>query len=163
MTQTPRHGLPLLAAGQAQKEVTHNEALLAIDCRLHSAFETRSLSAPPAAPRAGAMYLVGGDPDGDWAGKAGMIANWDGFGWRFTSPANGWLAWIADEGVFVVYNDGWSTGVWPANGLRIGGRDVLAAPMAAVAGPAGGAVVDVECRAAVETLLSALRNQGIVL
>ena len=31
MPATPRLALPLIAAGQAQKDVTHNEAVLALD------------------------------------------------------------------------------------------------------------------------------------
>lgn len=163
MTHTPRHGLPLLDAGQAQKEVTHNEALLAIDTRLHSAVENRGLLVPPAEPASGASYIVPNGATDAWTGKQDMIASWDGFGWRFTMPAKGWLAWIVDEAVFAVYDAGWSAGGWPCDGLRIAGRTVLGAPPAAVSLPTDGAVVDVECRAAVAELLSALRNQGLVL
>jgi hypothetical protein len=163
MTLTPRHGLPLLDAGQAQKEVTHNEALLAIDTRLHSAVETRGLAEPPSDPLSGASYIVPEGASDAWTGKRDMIANWDGFGWRFSIPTRGWLAWIADEAVFSVYDAGWSAGGWPVDGLRVAGRSVLSAPPASVSSPAGGGVVDNECRTAVAELLSALRNQGLVL
>lgn len=162
MTATPRHGLPLLAAGQAQKEVTHNEALLAIDVRLHSAVQTRTLISPPLAPPAGAMYIVPAGAGGAWSDKTDMIASWDGFGWRFAIPGAGWTAWISDESSFAVHDGGWST-AWPVAGLRMAGREVLAMSPEAVPDPTGGGVVDVECRTAVTALLSALRNQGIVL
>lgn len=162
MTATPRHGLPLLAAGQAQKEVTHNEALLAIDVRLHCAVETRTSLAPPVASAPGAVYLVPAGAGGAWSDKTDMIASWDGFGWRFAMPGAGWTVWISDESRFAVYEGGWST-AWPVAGLRVAGRDVLAAPPEAVPAPTGGGVADAQCRAAVAALLSALRNQGIVL
>lgn len=163
MAATPRFSLPLLAAGQAQKEVTHNEALLALDQLLHPAVETRGLATPPAAPVAGVTYIVATGATGAWAGQAGKLACHDGFGWHFVAPVKGCLAWIVDEAVFAVHDGGWSTGAWPAKGLRISGRQVLGATPVALAPPAGGAVVDSQCRTTLNQLLSALRDQGIVL
>jgi hypothetical protein len=53
MSNTIRHSLPLLAAGQAQKEVTHNEALLAIDRQLQLSVVSRTRAQPPTVPVAG--------------------------------------------------------------------------------------------------------------
>lgn len=163
MSETVRHGLPLLSAGQAQKEVTHNEALLTIDRQLHLAVESRGLESPPAAPIAGSAFIVAAGAGGAWAGQSGKIASFDGFGWHFAAPVKGCLAWVADEAAFSVYDGDWSTGGWPADGLRISGRQLMAAPPVAVAAPVGGSVIDSQCRAALVQLLAALRNQGIVL
>jgi hypothetical protein len=163
MSETVRHALPLLVAGQAQKEITHNEALLAIDRQLHLAVESRALSLPPASPVSGAMYIVANGASGAWSGQAGKIASFDGFGWQFTIPVKGCLVWIADEQVFSVHDGDWSAGGWPAKGLQIGNRQVLTAPPVAVVSPTGGSTVDTECRAALAQMVSALRNQGIVL
>ena len=50
---TPRSGLPLLAAAQAQKHVTHNEALLQLDAlscaRSSTAISPRRRHRPPTA------------------------------------------------------------------------------------------------------------------
>ena len=59
-----RLGLPFLAAGQAQKEVTHNEALALIDAGLSPAAETIGVTAPPSAPALGQCWIVGGAPSG---------------------------------------------------------------------------------------------------
>jgi hypothetical protein len=142
--------------------VTHNEALLAIDVRLQSAVETRTLMSPPLAPLPGDMFIVPAGANGAWSDKTDMIAIWDGYGWRFAMPGAGWTVWVSDESSFAVHDGGWST-AWPVAGLRIGGRDVLATSAEAVPAPTGGGVVDAECRAAFAALLSALRNQGIVL
>jgi hypothetical protein len=163
MSETIRHGLPLLAAGQAQKEITHNEALVAIDRQLHLAVESRVVGTPPANPAAGETYIVPAGASGNWQGRTGHIASFDGFGWVFTAPVRGCMAWIADEAAFSVYDSNWSTGGWPADGLRILGREVLSAEPVAVAPPLGGAIVDAECRAVVSQLLLALKDQGIVL
>lgn len=163
MSETIRHALPLLSAGQAQKEVTHNEALLAIDRQLHLAVESRALSVPPATPVAGSAYIIAAGASGEWAGRAGHIASFDGFGWHFTAPVVGCVAWVADEQAFSAFAGSWAMAGWPVRGLRISGRDVLAAAPTAVDPPAGGAVADGECRAALAQLLTALKDQGIVL
>ena len=47
---TTNLSLPLLAADQAQKHVTVNEALLVLDSLVFLALLDRSLSAPPGSP-----------------------------------------------------------------------------------------------------------------
>lgn len=42
MTETPRLGLPLMAAAQAQKHVTHNEALMLVDALVLSPLKFRT-------------------------------------------------------------------------------------------------------------------------
>lgn len=162
MSATIRHELPLLAAGQAQKEVTHNEALLAIDRQLHLAVLSRALTVPPEAPAAGSAYIVPSGADGAWAGHSTAVASHDGFGWTFVSPIRGCLAWIVDEGVFAVFDGGWSVGGWPVEALKIGGRQVLGATPVSIANPSGGVTADIEVRAVLAQLLGALRGQGIV-
>jgi hypothetical protein len=163
MSETIRHALPLLSAGQAQKEITHNEAILAIDRQLHLAVQSRALATPPETALAGSAYIVAAGAGGAWAGQGGNIASHDGFGWHFAVPVTGCIAWIVDEAAFSVYAGGWSTGGWPAKGLRVAGRELLAAAPATIANPVGGVVVDIECRATLALLLTALKDQGIVL
>ncbi len=163
MSETIRHGLPLLAAGQAQKEVTHNEALLTIDRQLHLAVETRGLAFPPAIAVAGSNYIVAAGAGGAWAGRAGTVATSDGYGWIFTQPVRGCLAWVIDEAVFTVHDGIWSIGGWPVSALRIAGRVVLGASPVEILGPVGGTVVDTQTRAAFTLLVAALREQGVII
>lgn len=162
MSITSRFALPLLAAGQAQKEVTHNEALLAIDRWLHPSVVTRTLSTPPASPVVGTMYIVGPAATGAWAGHSGELAAFDGGGWIFMLPRDGCLAWIADEAAVTIFDGGWISGGWPVTALQIAGRQVLGAPLASIAVPVGGAVVDAESRATLAALIVTLQVQGIV-
>ena len=68
MSDTPLIGLPLLEASQAQKHVTHNEALLLLDAMVHLAVISRALAAPPASPGDGDRYLVAASATGaGWA------------------------------------------------------------------------------------------------
>lgn len=162
MSETLRHGLSLLSAGQAQKEITHNEALLAVDRLLHPIVLSRSLSVPPAAPAPGDAYVVAQGASGSWTGHAAHLACHDGFGWIFTIPVRGCLVLVADENCFSVFNEGWSTDGWPADGLRISGRRVLGATPVAIPTPDAGINIDIESRVAISQLIAALRDQGIV-
>jgi hypothetical protein len=103
MTTTPRSGLPLLAAAQAQKHVTHNEALLQLDALSCARFLDRDLSAPPSSPADGDTYLVKATASGDWTGQDGNVAYASDGSWRFAAPFPGLMAFVADESVFVVY------------------------------------------------------------
>lgn len=60
MMETGRHKLPCLAVSQAQKEITHNEALALIDALVHPVVEEQ-LSVPPAPTDAdiGKCWLIG--------------------------------------------------------------------------------------------------------
>ncbi len=101
---TPNLGLPQLAADQAQKHVTVNEALLGLDALVQLAVLDRDLATPPGSPAQGARYLVAASPTGAWAGHADHIAAWLDGAWRFFIPGAGWLAWVADEAALLAWN-----------------------------------------------------------
>lgn len=143
--ETGRHRLPLLAVSQAQKEVTHNEALVLIDALLHMSVEN-TLSVPPLVTDndVGKCWLVGANASGLWANKTGQIAVWIGGSWRFLEPQNGMRVWQKSKSCHSLYIAGqWSS-----------------APL--ISGPAGGAVVDVEARATLTAILQHLRSTGIL-
>jgi len=158
-----RYALPFIAAGQAQKEITHNEAVVRIDTLLHLSVLSMSLDTPPAAPVPGSAWIVGPTPTDAWAGHAADIASYGEGGWRFVLPVSGCLAWVADLGVFAVRTDaGWLSDAWPARALRIGGNDMLAAVASAIPDASGGATVDAEARAAILSILNVLRYMGLI-
>lgn len=82
--------LPYIQPGQAQKHVTHNEALKRLDALVQPVVADRDRATPPAAPGPGARHLVAPGASGDWAGHAGKIAIWDGTAWCFEPPLPGW-------------------------------------------------------------------------
>lgn len=164
MDETTRWSLPLLASGQAQKEITHNEAIVAIDRMLHLAVASRSVSVPPSHSETGDIYIIGAAPSGAWEASAGQLACFEGAGWAIWPPRPGCLAWVADEQQFAVYAAaGWIAGGWPTQGLLIGGRVVMAAMPTAIANPEGGGSIDAQCRLALAELLVALRSQNVIL
>src|SRR5215217_2957047 len=99
MITTPHLALPLIAAAQAQKHVTHNEALAAIDLLLQCAVLDKDLASPPAAPAEGVRYIVGPSPTAGWAGQERRIAAWQDGAWRFYAPQPGFVVFVADEGL----------------------------------------------------------------
>jgi hypothetical protein len=100
---TPRVGAPLLAAAQAQKHVTHNEALYQFDAFLCARFLDRTLSAPPGSPADGDTYLVATGGSGLWTGQDGAIAYCADGDWRFYPPFGGLVAYVANESKLIVY------------------------------------------------------------
>ena len=101
--------LPYIAPAQAQKHVTHNEALRKLDAIVHLAVIDRDIGVPPAAPAEGDRYIVGPSPSGVWAGADGQIAAFQDGAWAFLMPRIGWSAWVTDEDALLVYADsGWT-------------------------------------------------------
>jgi hypothetical protein len=161
MPQTPRLALPLIAAGQSQKDVTHNEALLALDRLVALEVVSRSLNAPPADPATGDIHVVPAGGVAGWGYPEASLVQWQGQGWLAESPREGQVALVRDEAVLMVYRGGWQVHL-PVSGLSIMGRSVLGAPPASVAAPSGGTFVDSEVRAVLSNLLNVLREQGIL-
>lgn len=159
-----RMGLPLLAAGQAGKEVTHNEALALLDLGVAAAVEAVGAEAPPADPAEGQAWILGANPGGAWAGKAWALAGWTAGGWRFVRPFEGLTAWVVPDRVHARY----AGGSWVAGELRaaervlVGGLPVLGARRPAIPEPMSGATVDAEARAALGAVLAALRAHGLI-
>ncbi len=112
MDTSPNLGLPYIAAAQAQKHVTHNEAIRELDAIVHLAVLDRGLSTPPATPSHGDRYIVAAGGTGAWTGNDGKIAAYQDGAWMFYEPKEGWVAWIADESTLCA----WDGAAWGAVG-----------------------------------------------
>lgn len=108
MTTTSHLDLPYILPSQAQKHVTHNEALAVLDSLVQLSVLDRDASNPPASPAEGDRYIVGASPSGAWAGMSNAVAVWLGGAWTFRQPETGWLAWVVDEADALV----WSGAEW---------------------------------------------------
>jgi hypothetical protein len=97
MSATPRLSLPYIAAGQAQKHVTHNDALVRLDGLIHLAVASRSQGTPPSSPTELSAYLIPAGAGGVFAGKTDQLALFEDGGWSFLVPRKGWQCWIEDE------------------------------------------------------------------
>lgn len=163
MAATPRLSLPFLAVGQAQKEFTHNEALQTLDTLVAGAVEEPPRATPPAAPSPGDTYLVDIGATGAWAGKSQCVATWTSGGWRFIPPVEGMMLNERASGATVTFRNGsWEMGAIRGAFLLIEGQQVVGARRPAIDSPGGGAVIDGEARAAIEAILGALRQHGLI-
>ena len=139
---TPRHAMPFLVAGQAQKELFVNESLALIDMLMHPVV-MGAAATPPGSPAAGKCWIVEAGAVDAWDGQDDAIAGWDGAQWTFASPANGLAVHDLSTGAKRHFAGSWTS-----------------AP--AVASPNGGSVIDSEARTAIDSLLTALRQAGLI-
>lgn len=140
-TTTPRFGLPLLFAGQSQKEFYVNEAHALTDALLHAACEGEA-AIPPAAPAEGDCWIVGAGASNSWLAMDGRIAAFEAGTWLFVEPNEGMRLFDRSTGQILLYRSGWQRPAAPA-------------------APAGGTTVDTEARAAIAGLIAALANAGV--
>lgn len=96
--------LPYLLPNQAQKHVTVNEALRAIDAQVQINFTSRTLQTPPNGALEGERYLVPLGATGDWSGQSQNLAVFQDGQWVLHAPVKGWLAWVEDEQSLIVYD-----------------------------------------------------------
>jgi hypothetical protein len=103
MSETVHLTLPYIAAAQAQKHVTHNEALRILDALVMLAVKDRDLSAPPGSPSDGDRYLVKATGSGAFAGKDAQIAEYRDAAWTFHAPRAGWICYVEDEDAVLIH------------------------------------------------------------
>jgi hypothetical protein len=131
-----------MLAGQAQKEFFVNEALCLLDA-LHARAVTASQPAPPASAADGACYRVTATATGAWAGQENCLAVRVAGAWQFVAPAEGMVVFDRAAARLVIFRSQWQ-------------------PAAVVAVPAGGTVIDVQARSALNALIAALQTMGVL-
>lgn len=143
---TSRNALPMLAVGQAGKEITHNEALVIIDGLVQPAAEAEQ-TAPPANlsdTDAGRCWVVGQAASGEWTGHDGKVAYWTGASWRFIAFVSGSQIYRTDSNIVSSRSgNGWHMPT-------------------VIPEPQGGSVIDVEARGAIALILSEMKTRGLL-
>ncbi|WP_417616385.1 DUF2793 domain-containing protein [Parasphingorhabdus sp.] len=142
--ETARLGFPLLSAGQAHKELFHNEALARIDFLIHPIVQAVETDPAAIVPLPGQSWLVGSGATSDWLDHDDQVAGWTGNGWMFIAPLPLMRVYVETIDNFAIYRGSWQM-------------------VEAVASPAAGAVVDIEARMVIDSILAALEAQGILM
>ncbi|SCZ26126.1 DUF2793 domain-containing protein [Afifella marina] len=101
---TENLSLPTILSAQAQKHVTHNEALRMLDALVQLAVTRGDLTAPPADPLPGARYIVAAGAEGTWSGHDNEIAAFQDGAWTFYTPRPGFLALSINEMLPLVFD-----------------------------------------------------------
>lgn len=103
MTDTPHLGLPLIAASQSQKHVTHNQAIVILDAIVMLSVVDSTHNSPPASPAEGDRYNVASGATGAWAGFDLNIALYTSGQWVKLVPKKGWLCFDEATGALIVW------------------------------------------------------------
>ncbi|PNU04643.1 DUF2793 domain-containing protein [Novosphingobium guangzhouense] len=139
---SPRFALPLLHAGQAQKEIFVNEGVLLTDALMHCMIIGEAI-APPQNYAENDAWLVAPEATGAWAGRDGAVALYRAGGWIFIPPRDGMRVFDASSGSEMLFFGFWRKASLPGELL-------------------GGTIVDGEARTAIKDLVSALQALGIL-
>lgn len=110
MSTTPHLSLPYIMPAQAQKHVTHNDALRALDALTHLSVLDDTRTTAPSSPSEGDRHIIAAGATGDWAGKTGQVAAYQDGAWAYYAPQTGWRAWLQSNGALLV----WDGTAWQA-------------------------------------------------
>ncbi len=160
---TARNKFPLLSAGQAQKEITHNEALVLIDALVAPVVQSVAPANIPTNPTLGEAWIVGPAPSGAWQGHPHALAIYTEGGWRFVDSYDGFAVWSVANAMIARFSAGsWTVGIANASAYRVAGVKVVGGQQPAIPGPVGGTTIDQEARISVNAILAALRSHGLI-
>lgn len=103
MEHTIRLDLPFIQASQAQKHITHNEALLKLDQITQLSVRSQSFDAPPTDPIEGDRYIA--PVPSTWPdATAAHLYSFEAGAWVKVTPQHGWMAWVQDTQTLVVFD-----------------------------------------------------------
>lgn len=158
-----RHDLPFLEAGQAQKEITHNQAIERISYLLHPSIVGPAMTTPPPNPASDACFLVAANATGAWQGRDGQIACSGAGGWLFFAPSPGMTIWDQTADSFGFFDGvSWKLGGWAAAEFAVNGVKVVGAQQPGIANPSAGGTIDAQARTSIIQILNALRAHGLI-
>lgn len=95
--------MPYIQGGQAQKHITHNEAIRKLDAIVHLSVVSQA-TAPDLAAADGDRYIVASGGTDDFAGQDGAVAMRENGSWVFFTPRTGWTAFDETVGGHVVFD-----------------------------------------------------------
>lgn len=104
MSQNSIHlSLPFIQGGQAQKHVTHNEAVRILDAVVQLRVQGEA-AAPTDDAETGDRYIVAGGATDSFTGREGQIASYESGAWVFLTPSTGWVAYDVSTGGQIAFD-----------------------------------------------------------
>ncbi len=100
---SPNLKLPFLAPAQAQKHVTHNEALRQLDAIVQLSVMGVT-DTPPTSPQNGERVIIGIAPTGDFTDMPHQLAAFQDGAWEYFVPRTGWRAYVEDAGELRIFD-----------------------------------------------------------
>jgi hypothetical protein len=101
---SPILSMPYILPAQAQKHVTHNEALRILDVIVQMVVQDRTRTEPPITAQEGDRHIVAPAATGAWSGQTGKIALREHGQWSFFAPLAGWRAHVLGEQQLVTFD-----------------------------------------------------------
>jgi hypothetical protein len=141
-SSTSHLGLPLLFAGQAQKEFFVNQALVVLDALAQrTVIDTRA--DPPTTCGDGDCYRIATSATGEWSQNSGNLAIRVGSAWHFVAPTEGLTVFDRRAGQWLWFRSGWQSAAAPSQ-------------------PTSGTVIDAEARTLLAQMIVILQSAGLV-
>lgn len=108
MEISERLSLPYILPAQAQKHVTHNEAIRELDVVVQLSVLSSDELTPPTTPQPGDSWIIGDGAVNDWAGKDKCIATYQDGAFVYHEPKNGWRCYDIASGKLLAFDGaGW--------------------------------------------------------
>ena len=100
--------MPFIQPSQAQKHITHNQAVETLDVLVQLSVISANTASPIANPDLGDSYIVPVGATGEWQDHENAVATKVEGGWVFKFPLIGWRAFVvATDSVWVFGASGW--------------------------------------------------------
>lgn len=100
---TTRLDLPFIMPAQAQKHVTHNEALQRLDAVVQLVVDSEA-GDPPESPSEGQILWITDPAGGAFTGRARTLAVRQDGAWAFIAPKTGWIAVFRDSAMVKIFD-----------------------------------------------------------
>lgn len=97
MENSKRLTLPYIMPQQAQKHVTHNEAIRKLDAIVQMSALSKKVTSPPEMPLEGQGYIIPELATGVWADKVNLFAIYQDGIWSYITPDEGWSCWVEED------------------------------------------------------------------
>lgn len=100
MANEPNTGLTYSPPGPLQADLIVNPVILFENSGFRPRVLDKDLTIPPTLNNTtdvGKAYIVASGATGAWSGRTNQVAYWNGIGWVFWTPAEGWKLAVLDE------------------------------------------------------------------